>query len=322
MKRFILARSSAMMKTKRELLFAVTMFAVSFLMNSCSSRIHEIPDYDDPDKVQVNIKVNSIEQIPFSSLKTKASVQDVCTKLSYAVFSEVGESGVKEDFAVQNIDDPMFGTVSLKLGVGKHYLAVVGQNGGDGNPSFTTNPANTTYNTASIRYSSGNKNTPKVLDTFHYCGEINVEKGGNTYQINLDRSVAMFRLKLTDNIPEQVSRVEFEYSNGSATLDVLNGYGCVNTKQIEAFDVDPSTNSFELYTFPQRGKTVMKVKVKAYDVDGNVYYERSWDDIPMTVNRVSQYTGVLFPESGIEYADAGLAISVNDNWSGIYEQTF
>ena len=34
-------------------------------------------DYDDPDKVQVNIKVNSIEQIPFSSLKTKASVQDV-----------------------------------------------------------------------------------------------------------------------------------------------------------------------------------------------------------------------------------------------------
>lgn len=322
MKRFSLAWSSAMMKTTRVLLFAAAMPAVSILMNSCGDRIHVIPESDDSDKVEVRIMVNSIEQIPFSSIKTKAGVQDVCTKLSYAVFSQVGDGGEKEDYAVQSIDDPSFGTVSLKLGIGKHYLAVVGQNGGDGSPSFTTNPANGTYTSSSIRYSSGNKKSPKVLDTFHYCAEINVDKDGNTFQIALDRSVAMFRLKLTDVIPDNVSKLEFEYSNGSATLDVLNGCGCVNTKQVETIDVNPSMDTFELYTFPQRGKNVMKMKVKAYDADGNVYSERSWDDIPMTVNRVSQYTGALFPENGSEYADAGLSISVNKEWSGTDEQTF
>ena len=320
MNRQTMGQSSALRKTKRDfVLIVATMLAIAVLTISCHSRIHEIPVPDKTDKVPVRIKVSSIEQIPFSSVMTRADVQSACTKLCFAVFTGAGDGAVKEEQIVQSITDSVFGNVSLNLSVGKHYLAVLGQNGGDGNPSFTINPPNSTYTSYSIRYSSGNKSMPKVLDTFHYCAEIDVVKGDNNYQVSLDRSVAMFRLVLTDTIPEQVCKLEFEYSNGSATLDVLNGYGCVTTKQSELFDVDSTMHVFELYTFPQRGKSVMKMSVKAYDVYGNTVAEMAWNDIPMTVNRITQYTGRLFKDGCREFAQAGFPITVNNEWAGTDE---
>ena len=323
MKKEILGQSSALMKTVRSYFFQAVLFAVPVALMSCNARIHEVPDPDEPlgesEVVPVTISVKTIEQIPFNSLMTKASVQSACTKLTFGIFSGIDDNAVKEEFIVQNITDSVFGNVSLNLSVGRHYIAVVGQNGGDGNPTLTFTQPNNSYNLYSIRYSSGNKNTPKVMDTFHYFAEIDVVKGENDYQIDLNRSVSMFRLKLTEAIPEQVCKLEFEYSNGSATLDVLNGYGCVSTKQTELVDVNSTMDTFELYTFPQRGKNVMKMNVKAYDIYGNAVAEMSWNDIPMTVNRITQYTGNLFKDGCKEFAQAGFPITVNNEWAGTDE---
>jgi hypothetical protein len=323
MKKEIFGQSSALMKTMRSFLFKAVLFVVPVALMSCHARIHEIPDPDEPvresELVPVTISVKSIEQIPFNSLMTKATVQSACTKLTYGIFSGIDDGAVKEELVVQNITDSVFGNLSLNLSVGRHYIAVVGQNGGDGNPSLAFTQPNNSYNLYSIRYSSGNKNTPKVMDTFHYFAAIDVVKGDNDYQIDLDRSVSMFRLKLTEAIPEQVCKLEFEYSNGSATLDVLNGYGCVSTKQTETFDVTPTMDTFELYTFPQRGKNVLKMNVKAYDIYGNAVAEMSWNEIPMTVNRITQYTGDLFMNGCKEFAQAGFPITVNDEWAGTDE---
>lgn len=323
MKKEKFGQSSALMKTMRLSLLKAVLFVAPVAMMSCHARIHEIPEQDEPasesEKFPVTISVNSIEQIPFNSLMTKASVQSACTKLTFGVFSGIGEGAEKEEYVVQNITDSVFGNVSLNLSVGRHYIAVVGQNGGDGTPSLTFTQPNNTYNLYSIRYSSNSKNTPKVSDTFHYFAEIDVVKGQNNYQIDLNRSVSMFRLRLTEAIPEQVCKLEFEYSNGSATLDVLNGYGCVSTKQIESFEVTPTMDTFELYTFPQRGKNVLKMSVKAYDIYGNAVAEMSWNEVPMTVNRISQYTGDLFMNGCKEFAQAGFPITVNNEWAGTDE---
>lgn len=326
MKKEFLGQSSALMKTMRLFLFKAVLFVAPVaLMSSCHARIHEIIEPDEPvmssDLVPVTISVKSIEQIPFNSLMTKASVQSACTKLTFGVFSGIEEGAEKEEFVVQNITDSVFGKVSLNLSVGRHYIAVVGQNGGDGNPSLSFTQPNNTYNLYSIRYASNNKNTPKVTDTFHYFAEIDVVKGQNNYQIDLNRSVSMFRLKLTNAIPEQVCKLEFEYSNGSATLDVLNGYGCVGTKQTELFDVVPTMDTFELYTFPQRGKDVLKMNIRAYDIYGNAVAEMSWNDIPMTLNRITQYTGDLFKNGCKEFAQGGFPITVNNEWAGTDDYT-
>lgn len=295
-------------------LFNTGMLLIPVLLASCHARIHEIPVDPESDVVPVNISVSSIEQIPFSQPDTKASVQETCTKLTYAVFSDLTENATKEVFEVQNSTDSVFGRISLNLSTGKHYLVVVGQKGGDGKPGMTVNKATTDYKSVSLRYTSGNKEQPKVLDTFHYCAEINVTRGNNDYQIDLRRSVAMFRLKLTQAIPSQVKKLQFESTNGSATLDVVAGYGCVTTKQDETFSVDPSMDTFDFYTFPQKGKTELKVHVTAWDVYGNAVCEMSWDNIPMTVNKITQYTGDLFQNGCKEFGQASFPITVQSNW--------
>lgn len=323
MKQKTMRQSSARKKTRECSLCAWMAFAlVPFLAASCQDRIHEVDEPVSSDKVPVRIRVSSIEQIPFGTAITKASVNDVCTKLSFAVFSSMDEDAVKEESVIQNSTDSLFGLISLNLSVGRHYIAVVGQTGGDGNPSLTATKANNSFNTFSIRYVSNNKSQPKVQDTFHYFAAIDVTSGENDFQVDLSRSVAMFRLNLTEDIPSQVRKLEFDYSNGSATLDVISGYGCVNTKQTETIDVDPTMHTFELYTFPQRGKDVMKMSVRALDVYGNAVCEMNWNDIPMTVNRVSQYTGDLFQNGCKEFSQTGFPINVNNEWAGTDSQTF
>lgn len=292
------------------------MLLISVLLASCNARIHEVPVSQDQDLVPVNISVSSIEQIPFSQIMTKASVQETCTKLTYAVFSDLSENAVKEVLEVQNSTDSVFGNISLNLSTGKHYLVVVGQNGGDGKPGISVNKATTDYKSVSFRYTSGNKEQPKVLDTFHYCAEINVTRNSNNYQVDLNRSVAMFRLKLTQAIPSQVTKLQFETTNGSATLDVVAGYGCVTTKQDETFVVNPSMDTFDFYTFPQKGKTVLKMHITAWDSYGNAVCEMNWDNIPMTVNKITQYTGDLFQNGCKEFGQASIPITVNNDWNG------
>lgn len=297
-------------------LFRAGLLLIPILLASCHARIHEIPYDPGSNLVPVHISVSSIEQIPFDQLQTKASVSQTCTKLTYAVLSDISENAVKEAFEVQNITDSVFGNISLNLSTGKHYLVVVGQNGGDGKPGITVNKATTDYKSTSVRYSSGNKEQPKVLDTFHYCAEINVTRNSNNYQVDLNRSVAMFRLKLTQAIPSQVTKLQFETTNGSATLDVVAGYGCVTTKQDETFVVNPSMDTFDFYTFPQKGKTVLKMHITAWDSYGNAVCEMNWDNIPMTVNKITQYTGDLFQNGCKEFGQASIPITVNNDWNG------
>ena len=320
MAQFTMRPSSALMK-KQRVLFVVSL-VVPMLLASCQYRLHEIPAPDEPEKVPVKISVKSIEQIPFGSFATKASVQETCTKLSYAVYSDLGDDS-KEEFSVtQNSTDSVFGVISLNLSLGRHYIAVVGQNGGDGNPKFKNQAPNSTYDSYSIRYSSNNTATPKVLDTFHYYAVIDVVRGENEFQINLSRSVAMFRLKLTETIPSQVKQLVCTYNNCSYTLDVINGCGCISNVKPEVFDVDSSMDTFDIYTFPMKGKSKMNMKVTALDEYNNTLAEMDWKDVPIQANMITQYTGDLFQNGCKEYSQAEFPITVNNEWSGTDNHQF
>ena len=323
MRNLAMRPSSALKKTRECSLSLLTCVMMGALVCSCSDRIHVIPDEAVPKpKPNVRISVNTIEQIPFGG--TKSSVQDVCTKLTYALFTGVSDGGTREMQVTQKLGvDSVFGTIQLNLSVGRHYLAVIGEKGGEGTPSVALNDP-TKDLPYTVRFKSENKSGPKVVDTFHYFAEIEVLPGENDYAIDLSRSVAMFRLKLTNPVPSQVTKLRFDFNNGSNSLDLISGKGCVKMSKGDYVDMtaDPGKTEFEVYTFPYLDKDKMKMTVTAYDKYNNNLAELALDNVPLTVNRISQYTGDLFKDGCKEYAQGGFPIQINDEWDGIDPGTF
>lgn len=278
------------------------LFAFTVAMASCEKQTIQLL----PDRVnnKVTFNVHSFEQIPFGS-PTKSgesqSITDLCTKINLAVFD--GET--KEESFVQTAGDEGFGTISLYLKQGTHQVVLIAHNG----------DASATISTPD-KVSFSNKATNKMTDTFYYYGEITVGKEEQTFNLNLERAVAMVRFDIEDEIPETVKQMKFYYSGGSSTLDPTTGYGCVNSKQTELFDVTQSVKRFEMFTFPHAEKDTLKLTVSALDVNENIIKEREFAEVPVTINMITSYTGEFFAGETSSYTMSQIAISANGEWAG------
>lgn len=278
------------------------LFAFTVAMASCEKQTIQLL----PDRVnnKVTFNVHSFEQIPFGS-PTKSgesqSITDLCTKINLAVFD--GET--KEESFVQTAGDEGFGTISLYLKQGTHQVVLIAHNG----------DASATISTPD-KVSFSNKTTNKMTDTFYYYGEITVGKEEQTFNLNLERAVAMVRFDIEDEIPETVKQMKFYYSGGSSTLDPTTGYGCVNSKQTELFDVTQGVKRFEMFTFPHAEKDTLKLTVSALDVNENIIKEREFAEVPVTINMITSYTGEFFAGETSSYTMSQIAISANGEWAG------
>ena len=129
-----------------------------------------------------------------------------------------------------------------------------------------------------------------MTDTFYYYGEITVGKDEQTYNLNLERAVAMVRFNIADDYPEGVTQMKFYYFGGSSTLDATTGLGCVSSKQTELFTVNPDMKRFEMFTFPHAVKDTLKMTVSALDVNENIIKEREFAKVSVTQNMITSYT--------------------------------
>lgn len=235
--------------------------------------------------VNVTFNIASIEQVDFenTSYATRSTdIADLCTRINLASFSE---SDTKTTYNYTSEDDD-FGTLSVKLAEGTNRVVILAHNG-SGNASI--------HRPDSIRFSNN-----KVTDTFYYYGEIEASEGA-TYDISLTRCVAMFRLIITDDTPEDVTQMEFYYTGGSSTLDATQGLGIVNSRQTEDRDVESSAydgqSTYEVYTFPHETSDEINVTVTALDASENELVEREFTSVPVTIKTITQYTGEFFSET-------------------------
>lgn len=283
-------------------------FLSILLLPACESPYLGEPAVEED--ANVVIYIAGFEQVPFdydsgmnaANMTRSADVQQVCSRLNFVVFSD----GEKVKTVAQKLDDSEFGSVGFKLAEGTYTLAVIGHN-----------------SEASATVTSADKTTFKdnlVTDTFLYTGELVVTDQPIELELELRRVVAMFRFILEDELPAEVSQMQFYYTGGSSTLSVVSGYGSVNSRQTVKFNVSPDQRQFDLYTFPHAESGVLKMKITALDVNGEVVEERTLEEVPVTRNLITRYSGKFFSASSTDSPSVSLVLKADSKWDG--EQAF
>ena len=136
----------------------------------------------------------------------------------------------------------------------------------------------------------------------------------------MKRAVAMIRLHLTDEMSamEDVAQLKFYYIGGSSTFSPSAGYGCVNSKQTE-YRVYSDDGVYCLYTLPHSANDVLtKMTVTALDASDNALGEIIIENVPVTVNKITDCTGNVRGGSGSITA----TITVDADWAGVSNYTY
>ena len=285
--------------------------ALALLVASC-----EKPILDSEDSVvngsavdtraNVILHMTQFEQTAFTRAAT--DITDLCTRLNVAIFDA---DGTKVKTVAQKDTDSNFGSVALTLSAGTYQLVVIAHCC-DGSATITS--------TEKVTFPSN-----KVTDTFYYYGDLVVTDSQQSYDLTLTRAVAMFRLVLTDEeIPSNVARLKFYYTGGSSTFSPSAGYGCVNSKQTEYRTIAPGLSVFDIYTLPHTEEDVLtKLTVTALDANDNTVKERVFENVPVTRNQITRYTGSFFGNGGNgQSTDGTFRLTADPDWDSVNGYTF
>ena len=305
----------------KQLLFV----ALALLMTACEKPILDSEDISVIKDANVILRMAQFEQQPFTragsvcgngitapTTRAATDITGLCSRLNIALFSP---DGTKVKTVAQKSTDSDFGTVALTLAAGTYRLVVIAHNG-DGSATITSEEKVTFPNN-------------KVTDTFYYYGDLVVTDARQSYDLTLTRAVAMFRLVLTDEaVPATVAKLKFYYLGGSSTFSPKDGYGCVQSKQTEVRTVPAdfvSGTAFDIYTLPHTEDDVLtRLTVTALDQNDNAVSERTFENVPVTRNQITRYTGSLFGSGGSEggSSDGTFRMTADPDWDSVNGYTF
>lgn len=263
------------------------------------------------DYVNVTFNIGGFEQIPFDNnvngSRAQTELDKVCTRIDFAIFDGSGKvKGIN-----QKVDDDKFGTLSLSLPAGSYQVVIVAHSGGG---------AATISSPQEIKFKDN-----KMTDTFYYYGEIDLDNNSN-YDITLQRAVAKFRLVISDKTPDNISQMKFYYTGGSSTFNAQTGFGSVNSRQTEIREVEASaytgSSQYEIYTLPHITEDELKIVVSALDSSGATIYEKTFQEVPVTINQVTQYTGNFFGNQDQSQLSGDIKLSINDTWDNNNEYSY
>lgn len=301
----------------RRLAHAALLLLCIIMVTSCQKIA--IEDFDDEeettvgDKVTAKFCISQLEQVPFQVsqdyMARATDIKEVCNHLFLAVYSTSGERKTTKS---QNSTDKGFGTFSISLEKGTYRIVILAYNGKD-NPT-STDPTKIIFG-----------NNGKMSDMFLWSEDVTIDNNVEK-DIILRRAVAAFRLVTTDTIPSNVAKMNFHYTGGSSTLNALTGAGSVASKQDETFIIKNTdtgkTGTFIVYTFPRDDANVLKMEVTALDASGAIVASQTFDDVPITRNKVTEYKGDFFNNTSGASGNISFHISILDSWDGTIEKSF
>lgn len=278
------------------------MLAVAFI--SCEKV--ELPSTNNEkpqeDGVSICFTISNIEQVAFdnSMVNTRAAITDLCSRITFAFFQD--DEKIKQ--VSQKASDNGFGNLTVSLPSGSYKFVVLAHNGTD-NPTVTSLD----------KITFGNNG--KLADTFYYYGELDATESKDV-NLSLKRVVAMVRFIITDAVPADVKKMKFEYTGGSSSLNATTGLGCVKSQQEETFTVEEAAHTgqsqYEIYTIPHATDGTLKLTVKALMNDDEEYKKQTFEEVPVTINKITKYTGKFF-ENTQKPGEIKISLQTDDEWT-------
>ena len=238
-----------------------------------------------------------------------AWIGDFFTKLNVMVFDAEGEK-VLSQVKTQTVSDADFGTMSIGLPAGSYTVVAVGHSS---IKSATIKSPQMVQFTAS--------DGEKLTDTFCYCGKVMVGEDSDDQELVMNRVTAMVRFRLDDvqsggTAFGGMSYVKIDYTGGSANFNPSTMEGTTKSSQSEKRAVSES-GEYRVFTFPYMSKDgKLKMTISAVGEDGAVFKQKTIDNVPVTRNRITTYTGKLLEDGDGEIVQTWFGINVNGEWDG------
>ena len=208
----------------------------------------------------------------------------------------------------QTSDDADFGSPTMDLSLGTHHIYFIASRGAGASLNTTTH---------ALTFTS-------VRDTFWKDYEITISGGtssGNR-SVTLDRIVTKLKLTFTDAIPEGAATFNVtpsiwyygvDYTTGEPSEATANGTITVN---IPSSEIGVVNESVSIFGFPSATEWTTDVAVDCKTSDSGVLGSATITAAPFVRNRVSEYTGPLFGDSG------AMTLSLNTTWDDSYTGTW
>ena len=282
-------------------LFRLPVILLAMLMlNTCEKGYIAEEETKTGNESNVTLRVKSIEMVPFENTtisRASTEMSELCSRLQFAVFKD----GEKKKNISQQAGDAGFGEAAISLPEGDYQLVVMGHS--------CTGTATIT-DLEKITFPNN-----KVTDTFYYYGTFTVGNDSKIVELDLKRAVAMLRFNLTQPLTENIKQLKFLYTGGSSTFSAITGFGSVNSRQTEIRDVASGQKVFEVYTFPHAQEGKLKVTITALDANGTEVAETVMEEIPVEVNKISVYNGVLFDDT-TNSSSPSIKVKGDGDWDG------
>ena len=161
-------------------------------------------------------------------------------------------------------------------------------------------------------------NAQGYTDTFLYSELVTVSEEPQTLSLSLDRIVALCRFVITDDIPQDVARIRFQYKGGSGAFDSFTGFGSVNSTQTLFFTIDHNSpqKQFDLYTFLHDYDGTIHLMVTTYDNMDTPLHEREFD-IPLQQNIITWFSGPFFNGGDVNNSSITTStLDIDTQWDG------
>ena len=197
-----------------------------------------------------------------------------------------------------------FGTPTLNLSIGTHHIYFIASRGAGAVLNTTTH---------ALTFTS-------VRDTFWKDYEITISGGtssGNR-SVTLDRIVTKLKLTFTDAIPEGAATFNVtpsswyygvNYTTGEPSEATANGTISVN---IPSSEIGVVNEAVSIFGFSSATEWTTNIAINCKAANNDVLGSATITSAPFVRNRVSEYTGPLFGDSG------AMTLSLNATWDDSY----
>ena len=242
---------------------------------------------------------------------TRGTATTAFSTLNVQLFDKNGEK-VFEKVKTQVSTDDDFLTMSLKLSEGTYTVVAVGHSSHN---SATIKSPEVVQFTAS--------DGEKLTDTFCHCSTITIQGESSTFTLPMYRVGAMIQFCLTDNqVPNNFAYFLMEYTGGSANFNPTTLQGITKSSQSEK-RIRNDLMIHQAYTFPYMAEScLLKMTISGLDADGTVIRKRVFEDVPVTRNRITTYTGKFFEEGDGVFTQSDFGFVIQADWDGEEKYTF
>ena len=242
---------------------------------------------------------------------TRGTAVTAFTKLNVQLFDADGEK-VFEKVKTQLSTDDDFCTMSLKLSEGTYTVVAVGH---------SSHNSATIKSPESVQFTASDGE--KLTDTFCHCSQIVVGSSAADYTLPMYRVGAMIQFVLTDNqVPNNFAYFLMEYTGGSANFNPTTLQGITKSSQSEK-RIRNSLMVHQAYTFPYMADScLLKISVSGLDDEGTVIRKRTFENVSVTRNRITTYTGKFFEEGDGIFTQSDFGFVVHTDWDGEEKYTF